>query len=319
MGRRLVRSLAAATLLALVVVIAARAARADDTERATRLFTEGRALLDRNDVEGAYARFNEAATLAPRGAGILINLALCEERLGRPVAAYEHYQRAASVLEPSDDRRPFALDHAKALRPKVALLRITASGAPSGLQVVRDDRTLGPDDIGQEEAVDPGPHTVDVQSPGRAPRRYAVTLGAGDARTLAVAPGDAAVGTSPAEPEGAPAADAEERRSPARSNGRAAAMYVVGGVAVAMLVPGIIFEISGFSKRSDLDSCKGSCSQDQVDSAKSTMLTGDVFLAVGLIAAGTATYLWVTRPGAPNGVAVAPLPGGACAAASWRF
>src|SRR5579864_5178160 len=97
------RRSALANVLALAVVLAAAPARADDNERAARFFSEGRALLEKNDVQGAWTKFSEAERLAPKGAGILINLGLCEERLNHPGAAYDHFQRAIAVREASDE------------------------------------------------------------------------------------------------------------------------------------------------------------------------------------------------------------------------
>jgi tetratricopeptide repeat protein len=309
--------------VALASPLAAGVARADDTERATKLFTEGRALLEQNDVEGARAKFLEAARLAPKGAGILINLGMCEEKLGEPAPAYDHFQRAVAVLDASDDRRAFAVDHAKALRGKVALLRIALGPSVASAQIVRDGRALEDGELGQEEAVDPGAHTIDVHSAGRADRHYSLTLRAGESKSFVAEAGDVSPVSAPAvqsQPvESTPPAE-EQQPVVASPSSRSTLTYVLGGVAVVGLAMGTYFEVSGFSKRSDLDSCKGSCPQDQVDSARSTMLIGDISLGLGLAAAAAATYLYLTRPGPQSSaVAVVPLPGGASAAGVWKF
>ena len=54
--------------------------------------------------------------------------------------------------------------------------------------------------------------------------------------------------------------------------------------------------IMGLSQKGDLDNCKGSCAQSDVDAAKRKFLVADIGLGVGLLSLGAATYFYLTRP-----------------------
>jgi hypothetical protein len=324
----------AAAVMALACFAAAGSARADDTEKAVRLFTEGRTLLEQKNVQGAYEKFSEAERLAPKGAGILINLALCEEQLGKPASAYEHFERALAVLDAGDDRRAFATDHASALRKKVALLTIVmAPTAPRSAEVRRDGRSVPTGGLGHPEAVEPGVHVIDVRAAGHSDRRVEVTLRAGDATSVQADAGEVvAAPTTDASAEApsrttapAPPSDAQPASS---TSTRTALTLGLGGIALAGLGVGAYFEASGWSKRAGLDGCNGSCSQDSIDDARRTMLVGDIVLGAGVVVAGATAYFYFTRPGRGSGsslgalpvsVGFVPRPGGGVTAATWDY
>jgi hypothetical protein len=329
-----VKAIVVALPVALACLIAASPARADDTEKAVRLFSDGRALLEQKNVQGAYAKFSEAERLAPKGAGILINLALCEEQLGKPAAAYEHFERAVAVLDATDDRRAFATDHANALRSKIALLTIAlAPTAPGTTEVRRDGRPVPIGELGRPEAVDPGVHVVDVRAAGRSDRRFEVTLRAGDATSIQAEPGDAAAvpateGSPEAVSPATASAESSDAQSPSSGGTRTALTIGLGGVALAGLGVGAYFEASGWSKRSALGACNGSCSQASIDDAKRTMLVGDILLGAGAALAAATAYLYFTRPGRATGsslgarpiaVGIVLNPGGLTTAATWVY
>jgi hypothetical protein len=329
-----VRWQVAVPVIALACLTAASPALADDTERAVRLFTEGRALLEQKNVQGAYAKFSEAERLAPKGAGILINLAMCEEQLGKPAAAYEHFEGAVAVLEAGDDRRAFAADHANALRPKIALLTIAlAPTAPASIEVRRDGRPVPVGELGRPEAVDPGVHVIEVRAAGRSDRRFEVSLHAGDAMSIPAEPGDAAAappteGSAEAASRATASAVPSDAQSPSSSGTRTALTIGLGGVALAGLGVGAYFEASGWSKRGGLDACKGSCSQGAIDDARKTMFAGDLLLGAGAALAAATAYLYFTRPGSasasglgarPVAVGLVLQPGGLATAATWVY
>jgi tetratricopeptide (TPR) repeat protein len=324
----------AAAVMVLAFFAAAGSARADDTEKAVRLFSEGRALLEQKNVQGAYEKFSEAERLAPKGAGILINLALCEEQLGKPASAYEHFERAVAVLDAADDRRTFAADHASALRARIAMLTIVlAPTAPRSVEVRRDGRPLPTSGLGRPEAVEPGVHVIDVHAAGRSDRRVEVTLRAGeatsvqaDAGEVAAVPGTDASAGAPSQAN-APTPASDVQSAPSTST-RTALTLGLGGIALAGLGVGAYFEASGWSKRAGLDACNGSCAQDSIDDARRTMLVGDVFLGASAVLAAATAYLYFTRPGSgsssslgtlPVAVSVGPRPGGIVTAATWDY
>ncbi len=90
---------------------------------------------------------------------------------------------------------------------------------------------------------------------------------------------------------------------------------VLGGIGFATLA-GI-----GRSGESDLEACKGRCSDRSVDAVKRNYLFADLSLALGVAASGIATVLFVTRPEKP--MVIQPAIGldgkGATVGARWTF
>jgi hypothetical protein len=81
-----------------------------------------------------------------------------------------------------------------------------------------------------------------------------------------------------------------------------ASVFVAGAVGIFAGAVGAYFEISGFSERHGLDtSCKPteSCTQAQVDAARTQMRAGDLTIAGGIVFLASAAILYVTRPVVP--------------------
>jgi hypothetical protein len=93
-------------------------------------------------------------------------------------------------------------------------------------------------------------------------------------------------------------------------------VYLTLAIAGGAGVVGAIFEVTGLTKRGALDSCKPSCPQSEVDTARSLTAVGDVSLGVAALFAVSATILYLARPtveAPPEAVTawtVAPVPGG---------
>jgi hypothetical protein len=70
-------------------------------------------------------------------------------------------------------------------------------------------------------------------------------------------------------------------------------------VAVAALGLGTTFAILGSSKKSDIDACSPTCGSDMrptYDGLKSNYLIADIGFGVGVVAAGVATWLFLSPP-----------------------
>jgi hypothetical protein len=80
-----------AALAILVVPVAARTARADDTAEARQHYSKGKQLFDAGDYRGAMAEFATADKLAPSPL-LEFNIALCHERLGEKAEAVRRYR-----------------------------------------------------------------------------------------------------------------------------------------------------------------------------------------------------------------------------------
>jgi hypothetical protein len=76
-------------------------------------------------------------------------------------------------------------------------------------------------------------------------------------------------------------------------------VFVTGAVGLVAAGVGTYFEISGLSQRHDLDaSCRptASCTQSQVDSARTQVRVGDITLGGGILFLAGAMVLYFTRP-----------------------
>jgi hypothetical protein len=265
-----------------------------DPAAAEVLFREGREATAHGDYERACDKFSESLRLDP-AQGTALNLADCEEHVGRLTSAWQRFLDLAAELPPGDDRKAIAQARANALDKRVPRLSVTlVPGAPGGTKVLRDDVELGVASLGEKLPVNPGPHAVVVTSPGRGDRRYALTLAEGEVQSVDVEPGSAL-----------PAADAPVR-SPAVDQRTAG--FVVAGFGVAAVGAGAIFGVVALSKKSDSDAdcaggvCRMQAGIDAYSSAKTMARVADVCLAAGIVALGVGGYLILSnKPGAATG------------------
>ncbi|MFO0568830.1 MAG: hypothetical protein U0263_24420 [Polyangiaceae bacterium] len=131
--------------------------------------------------------------------------------------------------------------------------------------------------------LDPGEHDVVFRHRGRT-ARVRVLLRSGDIALPA---------------RGVLKAPSERRGATARpSAGPPVLAYILGGVAVTGLAGFVGFGLAGRST----ESCKGSCSDEQIDTLHRQYLIADVSLLVGLLSGSFAGYLFLSeRPAATAG------------------
>jgi hypothetical protein len=161
---------AAAPLLLLGIVLGSSAHAEDRTAtlNAESLFTEGLAAMDRKDYAAACAKFEASLRLAA-GVGTMLNLARCEERLGRTASAWLRYREtaAAAAAAKQPKREVEARTRAAELEPKLCRLRIRLDASlPRGGEVLRDEALVDPAAFDTPIAVDPGRHVVSVRLGG---------------------------------------------------------------------------------------------------------------------------------------------------------
>jgi hypothetical protein len=273
---------------------------AEDVDRAVALFAEGRAALDRDDVKGAYTKFSEAARLAPKAGGILLNLALVEERLGKSAAAFEHFTQAVDLVD-DEARRQLAREHAQALRGRVASLRVEVDPqAPQGTRVQLDGAEVSRESLGRDVTLSAGEHVIDVSAPDRSIRHITVNLTGGESKSLYVAPGAAEAASSSS--------------SSSSSSARKALTVVAFGVGAVGTGLGVATGIAALNDKRTVDEqCHGTSVCDspagvnaaadgRVVSALSTV--GFIVGALG-IGAGFA-LLFTNKPASHTTLSVAP-------------
>ncbi|MBV8755678.1 MAG: hypothetical protein JO257_00295 [Deltaproteobacteria bacterium] len=134
---------------------------------ADKLFEEGRKLVD-SDPAAACAKFDQAIKLDPDAPGVLLNLGLCNEKIGKYKSSIYWFVKAQKRSTESGltDYASAAGEHLQKLAKLVARVNITFAGTPPADAKVRiDGELVAPEDYSQAE-VDPGHHTLDAGATG---------------------------------------------------------------------------------------------------------------------------------------------------------
>jgi hypothetical protein len=270
------------------VSMASGAALADspDPAAAEALFREGRERAEAGDWARACPLFVESNRL-DFALGTSMNLAACEEHVGKLATAWERYGALLEALPPGDDRRAFVAGSVARLERVVPKLTIVlVAPLVDGTTVTRDGVELGSASVGMDLPADPGAHRVVVAAPGRAARSYAVLLAPGQRLTLRAE-------------AGAPVAEAGGASGPQRTD-YGTAGWIVGGFGVGALAVGAILGVHALSERSASDGlctmgvCRDQAGLDDYDAARSAALGADIALGVGAVALALGGYWVVT-------------------------
>jgi len=274
--------------------LAAGVASADTPDRAgaEAVFRQGRTSADAGDYARACTAFTESLRLEPTP-GALLNLADCEEHVGRLATARDYFLRVESVLPAEDERRGIARERAASLGPRVPWLVVTlAPGAPRDARVFRDDVELDASRLGVPLPVDPGPHGVLVVAAGRESVSTAVLVAEGSTVRLVVAPGTVL-----------PSQDVARVMPP--SSRTHTAGWLVGAAGIASLGVATYFGARALAERSLSDvSCAGGVCGSAMglrayQSARSDAVAADVALGVGIAALAVGGILLLTSGGSP--------------------
>jgi hypothetical protein len=294
---------------------AASAAEPRDPAGGEWLFREGRALMKKGDFLSACPKLEESLRLDP-AVGTLMNLAECEERIGRTASAWQRWGAAADQLPVRDRRRETALGRARTLEKGLARLTIKlGASAPPTARVLRDGLLLGEPSLGVPLPVDPGIHWIVVTAPGREGREVQVRLEVGEQRVVEVEPGASTprpravtAGTPPAT--GAdlitpfPAVDlsAAAASRPARGGRAMAVGYLLVAGGAAALATGGYFALQALAARRD---ARAACTEAggvercwsnaavPLDRDRRASLLADVGFVVGALAGAGGVYLLV--------------------------
>jgi hypothetical protein len=285
---RLVAGLALA--LAALASSPAAAQTEDELTHLRQLFTEGRQLEGKGQWADALKRFGEVAAtkMTPQ---VRFHMALCEENLGRLVSALRGFDLAANEAKELGssglDAMTPALQHAEAVRARIAKLEIDLHGTLTTSRVTLDDVTLAPKDLGVEAPADPGSHVIEVRdASGKSTFHKEVTLAEKGSEKVDVTVDD----HDPAPDSGAPAVPSSSSRVPAIVVG-------AGGVA-AIAVSGVFFGLRAANIAAVTRDCSTGDSgckpadQGLVNQGKTYTTAADALLGVGIAGVVTAGVLW---------------------------
>ena len=270
---------------AVTVTLTGRVSLADppDSSEAEKVFRQGRASAEAGDYPRACTAFAESLRLDP-APGTLLNLADCEEHMGRFASAWANFRRVESVLPTTDERTEVARARAGAVAPRVPWIAITlTSGMPHDARVFCDDVELVGPHLGMPLPVDPGPHGVLVVAPGY--ESSSTTVIARERETTHVVVG---LGLPNRHPEVGP-------RQPSQL-----APWLVGAAGIVSIGVGTYFGARALAERSMSDAsctaglCTSGAALGEYGAARSDARASDVALGVGIVALAVGGLLLVT-------------------------
>jgi hypothetical protein len=273
-------------------------ARADDGDRRRLLVESALRARDTGDHASALALAQSAGEMRPTSS-LTRFIAEEHEALGHLAEAYDSAQRClrlAEAEEPSANHSAVIVgcrSIASELRPRVALLSLTAPVPPPAGLIVRVEgtaRTVG----GEPFAVTPATVRIDADAPGWQPFHTSVVVDAGQEAAVTVAL------VRPA-PEPAPALPP----SPAARAGRSLlGPAIAGGGLVALATAGALHLVADRQYDDLRQACAGGCPDGSTRRSSIEQLDG-VALGVGiagagLVVAGATIFFWPRGAATPS-------------------
>jgi hypothetical protein len=300
-----------ALTLALALVLASGAARAENGPAAETLFNDGKDLAARGRWAEACPKFEESQRLDP-GIGTQFQLANCHERIGRLASAWSEFKDVAATAHAQGQaaRERVARERARAIEGKLAYLTLDVEQPDvAGLVVLRDGASIGKPQWGSAIPIDAGEHRIEARAPARTAWQHTLRLDDGQRllvrvpalRTeVAAPPTPAPVALAPVAPapvapapvapapvtppstEPPPAAlpetpattvsQTEPPREAARGNGQRTAGAVVFGLGALSAGVGVVFGVLSKTAHDEADS---HCRTDTLCDARGVELRHD--------------------------------------------
>lgn len=276
-----------AFVFAPALAVAQPAKPSDNTvARADALFEEAQALLG-TDLNAACAKFAESYELNPHALGTLLNVARCDEKLGRIASAHEKFKLARDIAAEqlasgSKDvaaHKKAAITHIDALEKRIP--HVTIELVPPilpDITIVVDGKAHAKDKLATLP-VDPGSHTIVVSAPGYQSQEVSFAIAEGEHHTVAVP---------------------RLEKSVTVGRSRRTIGIIVGGSGAVVGLTGIVVGLVARSRYNDTTSCHadGSCDlpEDYTrrNNARSLGNVGTVVGAAGGIALVVGGVLWYT-------------------------
>ncbi|AUX19898.1 hypothetical protein SOCEGT47_003520 [Sorangium cellulosum] len=300
--RRARLALAAAVLASAALIAPASAVAQDasyDSTLAQTLFEEGRRLMEANDHAQACPKLAESQRLRP-GTGTLLNLALCNEALGKTATAWGQFKEAlfASKKEGNEARVAFAQEHISALEPRLSRIQLKAESTP-GLVVRVDSLEIPAAALGTPIPIDPGTHEVEATAPGYSVWSTKAQVGdSADLKTIVV-PKLLPVPASDAAAPPPPAPRQADGAAGGGGSGLRTAGFVIGGAGVAAVGLGAVFGILAAGQASGAEDDPALCpdrrcsplGRDEINAAKTKATVSTFGIGVGIAAIGAGAIL----------------------------
>jgi PEGA domain len=284
--RRYFSTLAVACALASSAALPAHAQDADELKKARAQFQQATELEQAGNWTAALQTFREVGQvrMTPQ---VRFHIAVCEENLGRLVAALGGYELAlADADKVNPDFKGEVEANITKLRARIPKLVIERGSGANAAAIELDGVAVGDSSVGVEVPLDPGPHAVTAKAPNRKPFEANVTLEERQTTRLAVVleelPPELLRARGPLSVDKPPSK---------------VVPYVIGGVGIASVIgAGVLFGLRQ-GALSDLEKacpsrtdCPAS-QQSRYDDLKFYHYGSQVALGVGVVALGTAGAL----------------------------
>lgn len=277
---------------------------AADVARATAFFQKGSELLKLKRYIPALEQFKQSYAAVPSPNSHLY-IARCLALIGETRAAYLEFDRVvdeAGARAATEPKYAPARDSARVerdeLAPRLALLTLHVAH-PDPASVVHAGAYLVPADRWNRTfPMEPGTFDARVETPGRAPVKMRVTLGAGDRRELTLEAGGAG-GVAPVGVGPAPVVAVKSKTNPLRVGGFVAAG--VGVVGLGVFAGAGVVSQGTFSdlkvKCGSTGGCHGMNVKDEISRGKTQQAIANAGLIVGIVgvAAGATLIVLSTR------------------------
>jgi hypothetical protein len=155
-------------------------------EKAQQLFAEAKA-LESSNLREACNKFAESLHYNPAAIGTLLNVALCDEKLGRVASAVAKFTEARDRAREQDlpVHVRAAEDHLAGLAPQVPHLAIRLTQQLPETKILVDDRVVAADALG-DIPIDPGEHVVVVSAPDRLPHRTTIAIAPAERKAIVI-------------------------------------------------------------------------------------------------------------------------------------
>jgi hypothetical protein len=222
---------------------------------------------------------------------VRFHIAVCEENLGRLVAAIGGYELALSDADKvGPDFKGEVEEKVTKLRARIPKLVIDRGEGASAAAIELDGVAVGESSVGVEVPLDPGPHAVTAKAPNRRPFESTVTLKEEETTRLEVK-----LEEIPQEQLPTSAGDNGATPPPEKPPSKVVP-FVIGGVGVAALIgSGVLFGLRQSTIAELEDACNGTqCPksiESRYDDLKFYHYGSFVTLGVGVAAVGTAGAL----------------------------
>jgi hypothetical protein len=278
---------------------------ADLLKKARGQFQQATEMEQAGNYSAALQAFREVGQfkMTPQ---IRFHIALCEEKLGKLVAALGGYELALADAEAVGPAFKQEVETTvTALRARIPKIVIQRGAGAQAAEIDLDGVTLGNSSLGVESPIDPGPHTVSATARGYKDFETTFTVAEQETKEVKVV-----LEALPVEEREAQERGQAHAPAPAEPAKKAAWLpWVVGGTGVAVVVMAGGFYLLRESKLNAVETACGggdSCDLSGINgenyrAAKTYTTAFQVSAVTGgvLIGAGVVIYLVQNMKGAP--------------------